>query len=114
MGRIKLNLVVRAPLEELFTMAQDVEKIPGYIPSLKTLKVIDRCPKGSFVRAEWHAQTKFLGTTRSLVWIQEDVWDRKNHVCRFVLHKSGDIKKLDGEWRFKPHSKGTEMQFEID
>lgn len=114
MGTIKLNLVVRAPVDELFEMAQDVEKTPGYMPALKNLKVLERCPKGSFVRCEWTAGTKFLGVRRSIVWVQEDRWDKKDRVCRFKLLKSRDMKKLDGEWWFVPHDKGTEMKFEVD
>ncbi|MFH1538479.1 MAG: SRPBCC family protein [bacterium] len=114
MGVIKLNLVVRAPIDELFKMAQDVERTPKYMSALRNLKVLERCPKGSFVRCEWTAQAKFLSATRDMVWIQEDRWDKKDHVCRFRLLKSKDMKKLDGEWWFVPHDKGTEMKFEVD
>ena len=57
MGIIKLNLVVRAPIDELFVMAQDVETIPTYLPALKHIKIIERSQENGYMRAEWCAPT---------------------------------------------------------
>ncbi|MEW5947156.1 MAG: SRPBCC family protein [bacterium] len=114
MGRVKVSLVARAPLEKLYEMAHVIEDYPGYIPALRKVRVIERSTDGSFVRAEWHAIARLLGATRNLVWVQDDNWDDSRLVCRVSLHSGNEMKELKGELAFRPHPKGTEMVFDVD
>lgn len=114
MGRIRTAVVAHAPLDALFELASGVERYPEYIPALKSLKVLERCPKGRLLRCQWHAETHFLGKKRSLVWVQQDVWDKPTHVCEVKLLSSRDVKKLNGVWRFTQVEKGVRMELNVD
>ena len=114
MGHVRTRVLAHAPIEILFEMAQKVENFSKFVPALKEVKTLERSEDGVSATVEWTAQAKLLGATRSLTWIQNDEWDRKNFVCRFCLCQSSDMQRLNGKWEFRQHPKGTEMIFDID
>jgi len=101
MPQVQSEIVINAPLETVWSIAQDVEKLPDILPDLDALRVLEREQiDGTTTRvvSEWHGRIKQFN--RKIVWTEEDFWDNANHVCIFKQTK-GDFDTYEGVWRFE-------------
>lgn len=101
MPQVQSEIVINAPLETVWSIAQDVEKLPDILPDLDALRVLEREQMdGDMTRviSEWHGRIKQFN--RRIVWTEEDFWDSANHVCTFKQTK-GDFDTYEGVWKFE-------------
>ena len=86
---------IAAPIDEVFTVAADVEGSPRWQPEIKVAEVIERDADGrqTLVHIETDAKVRRLGADlrfsydepSGLSWVQEE----------------GDLKSVEGSWAFE-------------
>ncbi|HVF10265.1 MAG TPA: SRPBCC family protein [Abditibacteriaceae bacterium] len=99
--RVESKITIRAPLESVWELAQDVEKMPDIMPDLDMVKVLERevlSDTATRTVTEWHGRIKKFN--RKIEWVEEDVWDADERTCRFHQLR-GDFTAYNGEWRFR-------------
>ena len=105
--KIESKIIIRAPLELVWELAQDVAQLPDIMPDLDEVKVLEReVLSATSIRTvtEWHGRIKKFN--RKIEWVEEDVWDAAEHVCRFHQLR-GDFTEYNGEWRFRAEDGAT-------
>lgn len=103
--------IVRAPLEQTFVTARQIERFPEWLDYVTAIKLRERSDDGRIIVSEWEAAVPMLGLKAR--WVERDEWDETAKVCRFVL-LDGDLDKYEGEWIFEPHPDGTLMRLRVD
>jgi ribosome-associated toxin RatA of RatAB toxin-antitoxin module len=106
-AKVEASIVIRAPLAEVYALAQDVERFPAFMPDLESVRVVERRP--GWTLSEWVGVVQ----GRKIRWVEEDEWDDARHVCTF-RQRSGDFNRYQGTWRFEPVSTGTQTSLEVD
>lgn len=111
-----MTQVVKAPLDTVYALARDVDRYPDFMPTLRKIEVLRVDPDGAGTLTRWHAETRILAATRTMIWTQRDRWDHAARICVFELDPAepGRYKNLRGRWRFNPHARGAEMIVDID
>jgi ribosome-associated toxin RatA of RatAB toxin-antitoxin module len=95
--RITVTVVVNAPLDTVYQLAKDVERLPEFDDNLESVRVLER--EGGRTVSEWVGVVReFRQTIR---WTEEDEWDDERHICRFSQVK-GDFDRYEGTWAFSP------------
>ncbi len=113
MGVINDKILVNTSRDHLFDVAQDVEKYPEFLPSVKSVAVLETMDNGHR-RSKWDAYAEVVGFRRPIRWTSKDHWDRPGYVARFQQLK-GDYKKYGGEWRFTEiEPEITRMELKVD
>jgi uncharacterized membrane protein len=119
MPQVESTIYMRAPLQTVWELAQDVEKLPGIMPDLEEVKVLSREPvndQTTRVVSEWTARIKQIN--RKVNWTEEDIWNGTDHTCHFWQMR-GDYDDYKGEYSFVDEDGGTratlkmEYRFEI-
>ncbi len=111
MPQVQSKITIKAPLETVWSIAQDVEKLPAILPDLDSLRVLEReklADGTTRVVSEWHGRIKQFN--RKIVWTEEDFWDDVNHLCTFKQTK-GDFDTYEGVWKFEEASETTTRVF---
>ena len=114
MPQIESEISINAPLDKVWELAQDVEKLPEIIPDLDVVRVLERqqlTPVTTRVVSEWHGRIKKFN--RRMDWTEEDIWNTEDHTCRF-WQLMGDFTEYRGEWSFKEADGGTRVHLKID
>jgi coenzyme Q-binding protein COQ10 len=110
--RHSLTRILPYAPEQLFTLVGDVERYPEFIRWVTALRAWNRrADVGGATLLDAEAQVKF-----SVV--------RERFATRVRLDEpgmvidvdllSGPFRKLKSHWRFRPHTKGCELTFDID
>jgi len=101
MPQVESTALVQAPLDKLWELAQQVEKMPEYMPDLETVEVLEDTPLSPQQR---RTKTRWVGIikqmNRKIRWTEEDVWDSAAHLCTFN-QLEGDFTEYSGKWRFE-------------
>ncbi len=103
---LSVERVAKAPLEQVFAAARQVERFPEWLDYVTAIRVRERSEDGRVVISEWEASVPMFGLKAR--WVERDEWDEENKVCRFALQE-GDLERYEGEWCFLPHPEGTRM-----
>ena len=114
MPQVESRFIVDAPLNIVWDLAQDVEKLPDIIPDLDAVHVLERqqmSPIELRTVTEWHGRIKAFN--RRIQWTEEDIWNTEEHTCRFWQIK-GDFTEYRGEWSFKEEAGKTVAHLKID
>lgn len=114
MPQVKSENTIAAPFETVWEIAQDVEKMPHFMPDLVSVKVLEEGQISPTVRrtvTEWVGRIKQFN--RNVHWIEEDLWDSEEKICRFSQVR-GDYTEYRGVWRFVPKEEATLALLEID
>lgn len=115
MPKITAETVIAAPLETVWRLAQDVEKLPDFIPDLTSVKVLERAQTSAdTIRtvSDWTARIKQFN--RNVHWIEEDIWNEEKKVCHFWQIR-GDYDDYRGEWKFENvDDKSTRVLLDIE
>jgi uncharacterized membrane protein len=101
MPRVESTVIVQAPLETLWQLAQQVEKMPQYMPDLESVEVLEDetlSPTQRRTKTRWVALIKQMN--RKVRWTEEDVWDSETHLCTFN-QVEGDFTEHGGKWSFE-------------
>src|SRR4051794_9871898 len=97
MGEIKGERTVEidAPIETCFAIAADIENAPEWQGSLKDVEVIERdgAKRAALVETASDAKVKTVKTTLRFSY------DEPNGID--WTQEKGDVKSLDGYWRFE-------------
>ncbi len=111
MARVEASTEIRAPLDQVYQLAKDVEAFPQFMPDLQSVRVLDR--RNNETVTEWVG----LVQGRKVRWVEEDQWEDAQHVCRF-RQREGDFTKYEGTWSFAATNGGTRtslaVEFELD
>ncbi|MCS3917994.1 SRPBCC family protein [Fervidibacter sacchari] len=108
---LTVEQIVRAPLEQVFATARQVERFPDWLDYVTAIRVLERSEDGKVVISEWEASVPMFGLKAR--WVERDEWDEEKKVCRFALQE-GDLDKYEGEWLFEPHPEGTKMRLIVN
>jgi ribosome-associated toxin RatA of RatAB toxin-antitoxin module len=107
---LTVEQIVRAPLEQVFAIARQIERFPDWLDYVTAIKVLEQSEDGKVVVSEWEASVPMFGLKAR--WVERDEWDEEQKVCRFALQE-GDLDKYEGEWIFEPHPEGTRMMLTV-
>ena len=114
MPRVKTENIIDAPVEEVWKMAQDVEKMPEYMSDLVWVKVLEEEQRSPMTRrtvTEWMGRIKQFN--RNIHWVEEDIWNDEEKVCHFWQIR-GDYADYRGTWKFVAQGESTQALLEID
>ncbi|HEX9995956.1 MAG TPA: SRPBCC family protein [Abditibacterium sp.] len=114
MPQVKNKVTINAPFETVWQLAQDVEKFPSIMPDLEKVEVLERSepsPQTTRTVTEWNSRIKQFN--RSIVWTEEDIWNRERGTCDFWQLK-GDFTEYKGSWKFREVGQTTELDLSID
>jgi len=93
---ISVTITVAAPLETVYRLAKQVERLPEFDENLESVTILERAD--SRVVSEWVGVVKEFG--QKVRWTEEDLWDDAAHACRFKMTK-GDFDQYEGRWTFE-------------
>jgi ribosome-associated toxin RatA of RatAB toxin-antitoxin module len=93
---IRVRTEVAAPLETVYRLAKEIERLPEFDENLESVRVVER--DGHRVVSEWVGVVRELG--QRIRWTEEDVWDDAAYMCRFAMTK-GDFDAYEGSWSFQ-------------
>jgi len=92
---ITVTVLVDAPLNAVYGLAKQVERLPEFDENLQSVTILER--EDSRVVSEWVGVVKEFG--QKVRWTEEDLWDDAQHTCRFKMTK-GDFDQYEGSWVF--------------
>lgn len=111
MAQVEATIVIRAPIDEVYALAKNVERFPEFMPDLESIRILERA-NGDTV-SEWVGVIQ----GRKIRWVEEDEWDDEAHRCRFH-QREGDFTVFQGTWNFDVVPEGTKaslvVEFELD
>jgi len=102
------ELFIDAPVDRVYELAQDIERLPEFLPNVERVTV-QRREEGK-VLSEWVGRVPEFN--RNIAWVEEDVWDEAARRCQFKC-LSGDWDKYDGSWTFAEEGSGTRVVLDI-
>ncbi len=107
MAQVEASTVIRAPLEQVYQLAKNVEAFPEFMPDLESVRVLER--------ENGHTVTEWVGVVqgRKIRWVEEDQWDDTRHLCRF-RQREGDFAKYEGTWSFAATDGGIQTSLVVD
>lgn len=107
MASVEASTVIRAPLDQVYALAKDVERFPQFMPDLESVTVLERTPRGTV--------TQWVGIVqgRKIRWIEEDDWDDLRRTCVF-RQRSGDFSRYQGAWTFEALPEGVRTRLVVD
>ncbi len=96
MPDISVTMTVDAPLESVYALAKQIERLPEFDDNLESVTILER--EDSRVVSEWVGVVKEFG--QKVRWTEEDLWDDAAHACRFKMTR-GDFDQYEGHWVFE-------------
>ncbi len=111
MATVEATTIIRAPLDDVYRVAKDVEKFPQFMPDVQSIRVRER--RNGTVVVEWVGMIQ----GRKIRWVEEERWDDTAHRSEFRLVE-GDFTKFEGIWSFDAVPGGTRsaltLEYEMD
>ncbi len=109
MPDVHAEIVINAPLNRVYALAKEIERLPDFLPSLEKVTIRER--EGSRVVSEWVGLIPEF--RRTIKWVEEDVWDDAACRCEFKS-VSGDWDRYDGVWAFSAEGEGARVSLDIN
>jgi ribosome-associated toxin RatA of RatAB toxin-antitoxin module len=108
------RLVVRAPLEVVFTLASDVERWPAILPHYRWVRALERRPDGSIARVEMAAWRPFgpAPLRYPTWWVSEMQTDRAASRIRY-RHVEGVTRGMEVCWSMHALESGGGVAVEL-
>ena len=100
------RITMRAPIEQVFRSAMDVERWPSILPHYRWVRVLERRPKGTLV--EMAAWRPFGRLNYPTWWVSEMRVDRQAAEVHY-RHVRGITAGMDVVWRLIPTAQGTDV-----
>ncbi len=104
MPTVQSKVLIAAPLDQVYTLARDIERFPEFMADVEEVKILEQTPQRQLSR--WVGVVKEF--KRTIQWTEEDFWDDEEHTCRFE-QTEGDFSEYSGTWDFKQADAGTEV-----
>ena len=101
MPQVESTVIVQAPLDKLWELAQQVENMPQFMPDLESVEILEEetlSPTQRRTKSRWVGLIKQMN--RKIRWTEEDLWDSETHLCTFNQIE-GDFTEHGGKWRFE-------------
>ncbi|BCM90351.1 hypothetical protein IAD21_02202 [Abditibacteriota bacterium] len=114
MPKVTSKVLINAPFETVWALAHNVEEFPRIMPDLDKVLVLEKnevTPQNTRVVTEWHGKIRQFN--RSIVWTEEDIWNREKGECHFWQLK-GDFTEYKGVWKFSSQGDATELDLEVN
>jgi len=112
MGLVTSEIEVGADTLTTFRTAIKIEQYPEWMPSVKSVKVLERRDDG-YAKIAWVAIAKVASINKEVKWTEEAWWDEKTLSCHFELLE-GDYTHYKGSWEFTPVEGGTKIRLSTD
>jgi ribosome-associated toxin RatA of RatAB toxin-antitoxin module len=106
------ELLVRAPLERIFSVAVDVEHWPIHLPHYRHVRLIERDPRGGGL-VEMAANRPFGTVDWPTWWMSEmEVWPIGGALPPAIRfrHVRGITAGMEVEWSFSAETGGTKVR----
>lgn len=104
---IEADIVVDAPVRDVYELAKDQERFPEFMPDVETVRVLERRPDSILTR--W----KTLVEDAPIEWTEEDRFDDAATRIDYKLLE-GDLEKFEGSWTFEERDGATYVKLGID
>jgi len=104
---IEAEIVVDAPVRDVYELAKDQERFPEFMPDVETVRVLERRPDSILTR--W----KTLVEDAPIEWTEEDRFDDAATRIDYKLLE-GDLEKFEGAWTFEERDGATFVKLGID
>jgi len=114
MPQVKSQVLIQAPFDTVWTLAQNVVDFPRIMPDLDQVELLEHSaitPDNTRTITKWHAQIKQF--KRTIVWTEEDIWNRAKGECQFA-QTQGDFQQYQGVWQFSEKDGGTLLDLELN
>ncbi len=112
MGVVMSTIEIKAPVKDVFGLAQRVEDFPAFMPDVKTVELRERRDDG-YSRTYWEAVVSIQSINKVVRWEEEEHWNSGDMTCAFNQTK-GDYKSYSGEWRIEPSDGGSRVTLKVD
>jgi ribosome-associated toxin RatA of RatAB toxin-antitoxin module len=99
---IEASFFARAPRDEAFRILADTERLPAFMPTMKTCQVI--------LRGEGYAVVKLIGEGGELTQRRSN---QPPDRIAWTLIKGGLLRSMKGYWRLEPLNGGTLLSYGI-
>ncbi len=110
MPQITVTTHVDAPLETVYGLAKDIERLPEFDENLESVKIVER--EGSRTVSAWVGVVREF--RQKIKWSEADEWDDEQHICRFAQTK-GDFDRYEGTWTFAAEGdRRTRIDLELE
>ena len=107
--RILASVIIPQPIEKVWQVITDYEKLADFIPSLTTSKLIpnsEGCTRIEQIGAQCFLKVKFCAR------VVLDMTENFPHEVGFLM-KEGDFKRFEGAWRLEPDDQGTKLSYDL-
>ncbi|MBE9064435.1 SRPBCC family protein [cf. Phormidesmis sp. LEGE 11477] len=107
--RILASVVIPQPVEKVWQVITDYERLADFIPSLTTSKLIpnsEGCTRLEQVGTQCFLRVKFCAR------VVLDMRENFPHEVGFLM-KEGDFKRFEGVWRLEPTDAGTKLSYDL-
>jgi len=104
---IQAEIVVDAPVRDVYELAKDQERFPEFMPDVETVRVLERRPDSILTR--W----KTLVEDAPIEWTEEDRFDDAATRIDYKLLE-GDLEKFEGAWTFEERDGATFVKLGIE
>jgi len=104
---IQAEIVVDAPVRDVYELAKDQERFPEFMPDVETVRVLERRPDSILTR--W----KTLVEDAPIEWTEEDRFDDAATRIDYKLLE-GDLEKFEGSWTFEERDGATFVKLGIE
>jgi ribosome-associated toxin RatA of RatAB toxin-antitoxin module len=111
MTDIHVSKLIPRPIDEVFAVAQQVERFPDVLPDLDKVTVLENDGAGHTV-TKWDGTVSLGPIVKKISWTERDVWDSAAKTCTFTLLE-GDMKHFDGMWTFAEANGGTQVDMRV-
>ena len=108
MPEVHSEQFIDAPVERVYSLAKEVERLPEFLPNVERVTIRSR--EGARTVTEWVGLVPEF--KRKLAWVEEDDWDDAERRCTF-RSVSGDWDRYDGVWSFSAEGDGTQVTLDI-
>lgn len=105
---VRTSVLIHGPCARAYAVAKQPEEFPKYMSDLQSVRTIERLPDGNTL-TEWIGRLQ----GRRMRWIERDEYDDAAMCVRYQ-QTEGDLKKMQGEWRFDPEGEGTRATAVVD
>lgn len=100
------QLLWRAPVEQAFAVASEVERWPDRLAHYRWVRILERRPDRAIV--EMSANRPFGALNWPTWWVSEMWLEPGRHTVRY-RHIRGITRGMEVEWRLEPRADGTDV-----
>lgn len=100
------QLLWRAPVEQAFAVASEVERWPDRLAHYRWVRILERRPDRCIV--EMSANRPFGALNWPTWWVSEMWLEPGRHTVRY-RHIRGITRGMEVEWQLKPRADGTDV-----